>query len=201
MGRSRATQIAFQETCLRGVDVRDPEPALLPAAPGHHRRVDVNVLVRLTQMQRDGQCSAYRDCLLGVHAASLRRQVPDKSSAASLFIEKERRPVNGDASIRDTSSQEDGVRLKILANQFYRSVTFPVLRYEASGDIGFQKRLEEACIYWLGEEYSKRMLWRSLLRFGEMNQDCHPGENFCSMLVQKIYANMKVEPYSTVATH
>lgn len=96
---SRAPQIAFQEACLWCVDVYDPEPALLPTTPGHHRTVDVNVIVGLIQMQRDGQFSAYRDCLFGVHAASLRRQVPDKSSAPSLFIEKERRPANGDASI------------------------------------------------------------------------------------------------------
>ena len=89
MGLSRATKVPTQAARLRELDVTDLKPQLLPAAPSDHRAVNVDLVLGLVEMQRDGQFSACRNRFLGIDAAALRRQVPDKATAAGVVVQKE----------------------------------------------------------------------------------------------------------------
>ncbi len=89
MGLSRATKVPTQAALLRELNVTDLKPQLLPAAPSDHRAVNVDLVLGLVEMQRDGQFSACRNRFLGIDAAALRRQVPDKATAAGVVVQKE----------------------------------------------------------------------------------------------------------------
>ncbi len=100
-------KVPFQADGLRCVDGIDAEPNFLPAAPRHHRAVDVDALVSFVQMKDDGQFRPCRHGLLCIDSASRGRKVPHDPPAASVLVQKEGRALDGNAAI---GSETDALR-------------------------------------------------------------------------------------------
>lgn len=109
-------KVALQAKLIRLLDVMDTEAKLLPSAPSHGGAVDVDALIGLVQVQREGQFRPCRDVFLCINAASLRRKVPHKSTAAGSFSKKEDRSLDWKTAVGPKTEASCGTHGGSLAN-------------------------------------------------------------------------------------
>jgi hypothetical protein len=90
---------------------------------------------------------------------------------------------------------EGGAHLTVLDKELIDDERYIVARPLAALDPMFEEKLADACIYWLGQEYTPIL---NIYRSRRHSSPIEANQTFCSYVVQHIYNHLSVEPFLSI---